>query len=260
MMKITYIGHNHTHDMDFEIQRPHGSGDYLALLLKSHGLFLLNNQPVVLPPNTFFLYQQGTPQYYKAYMEPFSNDWFHFTLEDDETDFFESLQIPFETPISLHHSPFFSLLIKHMTCEYYTKPYFYNQSLDHYLSLFFIKISEAYQTYYEPLTSLHINQLVLLRSKIYSRPYEKWTVEGLAHEINLSPYYFQKLYKKQFNISCLKDIINARIEYAKHYLTLIDIPIKSIAENCGYENDVHFMRQFKSVTTYTPSEYRKLHT
>lgn len=53
MMKITYIGHNHTHDMDFEIQRPHGSGDYLALLLKSHGLFLLNNQPVVLPPNTF---------------------------------------------------------------------------------------------------------------------------------------------------------------------------------------------------------------
>ena len=160
-MKITYIGHNHIHDMDLEIQRPYGSGDYLALLLKSHGLFLVKNQPVVLPPNTFFLYKQGTPQYYKAYREPFSNDWFHFVLEDHETNFFESLQIPYETPIPLHNTPYFSLLIKHMTYEYYAKPSLYTQTLDHYLQLFFVKISEAYQASSEPLTSLHINQLVL---------------------------------------------------------------------------------------------------
>lgn len=35
----------------------------------------------------------------------------------------------------------------------------------------------------------------LLRNKIYSRPYLKWDIANLSHQICLSPSYFQHLYK-----------------------------------------------------------------
>lgn len=259
-MHIYYIGHNHTHDMDFKIHRPNGSGDYLVLLIKSSATFKLNGQLLHTDPNTFFLYHKDTPQYYEAYKEPFSNDWFHFQLDQDEILYFKQLNIPFEQPLILTDFPFFSLLIKLMSHEFYGNSCYKADILNHYLQLFFIKIAEAYQTISSDHSSSHANQLDLLRSKIYTHPYSKWSIEGLAHEITLSPSYFQRLYKKRFGISCLNDIINARIEYAKFSLTQTNLSIKNIAHICGYENDVHFMRQFKTFTTLTPSEYRKCYS
>lgn len=255
-MHIQYIGHNHVHDMDFKISRPNGSGNYLALLIKSPATFYLHDKVLHTPPNIFFLYKQGTPQYYEAYQQPFSNDWFHFKLASDELDYFQKLALPFEVPIDILDLPFFSLLIKQMTCEFYGDSPYKTEILDHYMRIFFLKISEAYKSKPTTLSSPHHNQLDLLRSKIYNCPYEKWNIEWLAHEITLSPYYFQKLYKKRFGVTCLHDIINARIEYAKCNLIKTDLSIKHIAEMCGYENDVHFMRQFKKFTGLTPSEFR----
>lgn len=259
-MHIEYIGHNHIHDMDFKISRPNGSNNYLALLIKSPATFYLQDKTLHTPPNIFFLYKKGTPQYYEAYQQPFSNDWFHFELTPDELNYFQELDIPFETPIEVPDIPFFSLLIKQMTYEFYGDNPYRLITLNHYMQIFFIKISETYTNTHVDKHTPHHNKLDLLRSKIYNRPYEKWTIEGLAHEITLSPYYFQKLYKKRFGVTCLNDIINARIEYAKYNLLKTDLSIKHIAEICGYENDVHFMRQFKEVTSYTPSEYRKKYT
>lgn len=255
-MHIQYIGHNHIHDMDFKICRPDGSNDYLALLVKSPATFYLNEQVLHTPPNIFFLYKKGTPQFYEAYKQPFSNDWFHFDLEPNELDYFEKLSIPFETPIPLLDLSFFSLLIKQMAYEVYANNAYKSTTLQHYLEIFFIKIAESHGAAHinEP-TSRH-QQLNLLRSKIYNFPYNKWTVEGLAHEITLSPSHFHKLYKKHFGITCSNDIINARIELAKYNLVDTALSIKNIAELCGYANDVHFMRQFKKVTHLTPSEYR----
>ncbi len=144
-----------------------------------------------------------------------------------------------------------------MTYEFYSDSPHKLITLQHYMQIFFIKIAETYQTTSVTVPTSRHNQLDLLRSKIYNCPYEKWTIEGLAHEITLSPYYFQKLYKKRFGITCLHDIINARIEYAKCNLVKTDLSVKCISELCGYANDVHFMRQFKENTGLTPSEYRK---
>ncbi len=255
-MQMTYIGHNHVHDMDFKIERPDGCGDYLALLIKSPALFHINGQDVYTSPNIFFLYQKGTPQYYEAYKQSFSNDWFNFTLDAGDEDFLKKLHIPFEKPIPINNMQYFSLLIKNMTYEYYAGQNYGREALDHYMRLFLLKIAQVIPSLNKGIEKIHHDKFSLLRSKIYSAPYEKWCIEGLAHEATLSPYYFQRLYKKNFGVTCLKDIINARIEYAKYYLSQTNLSIKYIAETCGYENDVHFMRQFKSSTGLTPSEFR----
>ena len=59
------------------------------------------------------------------------------------------------------------------------------------------------------------------------------------------------------NISCVSDIIAARIRYARYKLVCSDMPLAGISLECGYKNIEHFFRQFKKQTGYSPKEYRK---
>ncbi|HBN10905.1 MAG TPA: AraC family transcriptional regulator, partial [Ruminococcus sp.] len=96
-----------------------------------------------------------------------------------------------------------------------------------------------------------------LREKIYKNPQYKWTVDELCHEMNMSRSYFQLIYRQTFGITCISDVINCKINHAKNILTTTNLSINETAEECGYDNNEHFMRQFKKHTGVTPSEYRK---
>lgn len=256
-MYITYIGHNHIHDLDFRIDRPSGSGDYLALLIKSHGIFTIKGKDIIVKPNTFFLYKEGTPQFYRADKEPFSNDWFHFKLEKTELDYFKDLNIPFERPIPLNSIYQLSLIIKNMAHEKYSNSIHSGKIIKNYMDIFFIEISRLISSN-EVISNLpHYEEMSLLRSKIYTKPYEHWSICGLAHQISLSPSHFQRLYKKLFGVTCIQDVINSRIESSKCYLTETSFSVKYISEILGYENYEHFIRQFESRLNCSPSEYRK---
>jgi AraC family transcriptional regulator of arabinose operon len=132
-------------------------------------------------------------------------------------------------------------------------------TIDLLLKLMFIKISNyiddrndvnKFNKYYDILTSL--------RTEIYLHPNQVWNIPALAKKVNLSPSYFQYLYKKSFGCSCINDVINSRITYAKYNLTMTSYTIKEIGMLCGYNNEEFFLRQFKKTTGYTPSEYRKM--
>lgn len=97
-----------------------------------------------------------------------------------------------------------------------------------------------------------------LRAAIYRQPSATHTINDIASQLSLSPSHFQHLYKHEFGVSCYEDILSARHSMAKHYLSSTNLPIKKIAELCGFENDVHFMRQFKKRNGLTATEYRKL--
>ena len=54
----------------------------------------------------------------------------------------------------------------------------------------------------------------------------------------------------------LREVILARLRLAKFYLSTTDQSIQSLAALCGYESDLHFMKQFKKNMNMTPSQYR----
>lgn len=56
----------------------------------------------------------------------------------------------------------------------------------------------------------------------------------------------------------MKDLIQARIESSKFYLRTSDLPVEAVAHCCGYESELHYMRQFKKMTGLTPTQYRLL--
>lgn len=256
-MQINNIGYNHCHDADFQIQRPEGSGDNLLLLLKTPAIFTLNGKDTVTEPNSFMLYRKDTPQFYRAYGAQFANDWFHFDISDNERGFFEALDIPFDRIMQIGNLNGLSLIIKNMCYENYSSNLYKTDSVELYMKLFFIKLSEKIHASGNDGSGSYYDKMSILRSQIYNMPYHEWNIEGLAHQLTMSKSYFQHLYKEIFGISVMNDVIQSRIEHSKYLLSTTDIPIIRIAEMCGYKCELHFMRQFKTRMQMTPSEYRK---
>ena len=149
-----------------------------------------------------------------------------------------------------------SMIIKNMNYENYSSNLYKTDSVELYLKLFFIKLSEKLHSADEKHSSDYYDKMSALRSQIYSMPQNNWNIEGLAHQLTMSKSHFEHTYKKIFGISPMNEVINSRIEHAKFMLTSTDMPINAIAEICGYKSDIHFMRQFKSRLGVTPSIYR----
>ncbi len=106
-------------------------------------------------------------------------------------------------------------------------------------------------------TVRYSTKLRKMRTEIYQRPGEEWTVETLAAQLYISHSHFHRLYKQLFQVTFTRDLIHARIQCAKHLLQETDATLTVIAEKCGYHNLSHFMRQFHAETNMTPSKFRK---
>jgi AraC family transcriptional regulator of arabinose operon len=85
----------------------------------------------------------------------------------------------------------------------------------------------------------------------------KWNVDAMAAYVNMSRSYFQHLYRETFGVSCIADVISGKIEKAKEILSETGCTVSQVAAMCGYDNEEHFMRQFKKVVGITPTKYRK---
>lgn len=102
----------------------------------------------------------------------------------------------------------------------------------------------------------YTQQLTWLRREIFSSPQSDWNEDTAARMLCISRSYLQKMYKQQFSVTFIDDVINARLLKAKLLLTTTNLRIHEIAEQCGYNNPTHFMRQFRSKTGMTAAEYR----
>jgi AraC family transcriptional regulator of arabinose operon len=256
-MHLTNIGYNHIHDADFTINRPNGSGDYLLLLLKTPAIFTFHGFEVISKSDTFILYNENTPQLYRAYGSQFINDWFHFKLQLEDKEWFHKLEVPQNELIHIGDLNELSMMINNLCHENYVSNRYKSDIIQLYLKLFFIKLSNKIYDTHNDVSNTHFNKMSIIRTKIYNHPYFNWNIEGMAHELRISKSCFQHLYKDFFGVSPITDVILSRIEHAKYLLSTTNISIKKISEMCGYSNEIHFMRQFKKILQMTPTEYRE---
>lgn len=96
-----------------------------------------------------------------------------------------------------------------------------------------------------------------LRKEMKYSPQNSWSVAYAAERTGLSGSHFQRLYKKHFGKSFTEELIIFRIDRAKYLLRNTSIPVQQVAEQCGYTNCAHFMRQFKERENMSAGQYRK---
>lgn len=255
-MKIVNVGLNYRHPKDFVIYRPFGSGDCILLIYKTPAFVVLGEKRLGVEPNSAILFNKGTPQHYGARGGEFCNDWIHFEPNEKEREEISKLGVPFDTVFSVKNAAIIAEYIKCMFVERYSENTCKEETLHLLFRLILLKLSEALSQNGEPCHRPHYELLWRLRSEILDFPEKPRSVDSISRELRLSRSYIQHLYKQYFGSSLSSDITNSRMEYAKHLLSGTKMTVSSVSAACGYNSDVHFMRQFKSTTGQTPTEFR----
>jgi PAS domain S-box-containing protein len=88
----------------------------------------------------------------------------------------------------------------------------------------------------------------------YSRSIE---IRELAALVHLSVSQFERRFRRVFQISPLRHIMNVRIRAASLLLTTTNDTIAAIAMDCGFYDHSHLTRNFRKIMGVSPREYRR---
>lgn len=85
---------------------------------------------------------------------------------------------------------------------------------------------------------------------------EEISIDDLANAANLSPFYYQRLFKRLVNKTVMEYIKLRRLAKASEYLAENKSRILDVALNFGFDSHETFTRSFKKAYGLTPEEYR----
>jgi YesN/AraC family two-component response regulator len=85
---------------------------------------------------------------------------------------------------------------------------------------------------------------------------ESISLEQIAKALNVSTFYFCKMFKKTTGLTFTHYLSRTRIEKAKNLLLNPHVRISEAAYDSGFVSLTHFNRIFKRIVGKSPSEYR----
>jgi AraC-like DNA-binding protein/ligand-binding sensor protein len=100
---------------------------------------------------------------------------------------------------------------------------------------------------------------IIKRAKeyIYEHHTEHLSLARAAKAVNMSTFYFCKMFKKVTGINFTDYLSRVRIEKAKNLLLNPNLRVSEIAFEVGFESLTHFNRVFKKLLGQSPTEYRE---
>lgn len=258
MVRVVDLGYQFVNVGGIDVNRPKGSGDFLFLYFRCPTEVWRGNAYQTIPEGTYYLYKKGEPQRYRRLHANYINDWIHFDIEP-YNDYFETLGIPFQTPMRLADSKPVSEMISDLFIEYFDVGRQHEVILEQKANALFHKFSDLYHLSENNGGRKLKYRMRLLEMRKQIQNFEDCPRNAgeMAKQLNISTSYLQHLYKQFFGVSLNQDIIHSRVEHAAHLLHGTGYSIAEVAAMCGYENLEHFSRQFKKVKGCSPSSYRK---
>jgi AraC-like DNA-binding protein/ligand-binding sensor protein len=91
---------------------------------------------------------------------------------------------------------------------------------------------------------------------VQSHVEEPITLDLVVRHVNVSRFYFCKLFKKATGMTLTEYVSRVRIEKAKNLLLNPNLRISEIAYEVGFQSLTHFNRVFKKILGQSPTEYR----
>ena len=84
------------------------------------------------------------------------------------------------------------------------------------------------------------------------------TISDIANQVNISPYYFSRLFRKSTGFSPYRYVIQQRIAKAKQLIKQTGMTLADIALNCGFSSQTKMTLHFRKLTGLTPKKYRDI--
>lgn len=256
-MKLSGIHHDWPEKAGFKISRPDGHQEYTFLHFTTEINFEFEGKVVKARPGACIFYSPTHPQQFYSEKDIIHN-WLHASRSFGEL--LEKYNIPLNVILYPNNTSFISEIFRLIEQEFFSQNDYKEEIINAYIEEFLIKFSRALETQ-TPLAVINRKErekMQRVRQTVLSNPEKRWTVSEMASLATLSSSRFHTVYKSLFGTSPLKDVIEVKIRYAKSLLLSDErLTLPVVAEKLGYNDQYHFIRQFKGVTGETPGSYRK---
>ncbi|MBD2771358.1 helix-turn-helix domain-containing protein [Iningainema tapete] len=90
---------------------------------------------------------------------------------------------------------------------------------------------------------------------IYEHLAQNPSLTEMAQMVQMSPYYFSRLFKQSTGLTPHQYLIKCRIEQAKRLLKTTNLSIAKIAQQVGFVDQSHLTRHFKRHVGVPPSQF-----
>ncbi len=92
---------------------------------------------------------------------------------------------------------------------------------------------------------------------LHAMPFHDWTVEDLARRVGVSRTVLAERFKHFLDQPPMQYLAHWRLQLAGQNLKSTDLPIKTIADQTGYESEAAFSRAFKRHFGLPPGDWRR---
>lgn len=114
-----------------------------------------------------------------------------------------------------------------------------------------------YVTQTNRLSAANGNLAELIMAYINQNYGSKITLEILSEKFSCSQSLLIKTFKKEYDATIMKVLMDVRLERAEEHLRKSRISLKEIADGCGFSDQNYFSKAFAAKYGCSPSEYRK---
>jgi len=105
----------------------------------------------------------------------------------------------------------------------------------------------------------HHDPAIITKAKdfIHTHKFENISLSDVAKAVNMSLFYFCKIFKKSTGINFTEYLSRVRIEASKELLLDSQLRIGEIAYDVGFQSLTHFNRVFRKIVGQSPTAYRQ---
>lgn len=258
-MNIRSVGLGCIYDIGEGLTHKPERGEFLLIYTRSRALVRTSAGRMTVQEGTFMLFGDEHEWECSSQDGALLCDWLCFDTSDGGAEYLSSIGAAIDTPVCSADTELIENLLRAAAEEFYSLEPQRGKMLEQLLKMILVYLSRSgvRRGLSQQTADPHYSALAELRSKIYRNPQMRWNVDSMAADVNMSRSYFQHIYREFFGVSCITDVIAGKIEKAKEILSETDCTVSQVAAMCGYENEEHFMRQFKKVTGVTPTGFRK---
>lgn len=122
---------------------------------------------------------------------------------------------------------------------------------------FLVKIREAVMKVQKGREENSVSLVKRARDYIKNNYFREISLDDVSREVNISPYYFSKLFKEETGENFIEFLTGIRMEKARDLLVNTDKSMKEICSEIGYSDPNYFSRTFKKNMGVTPTEFKE---
>lgn len=243
--------------MGFELHRRTIGDEYIFIHYHTPVVIFVDGKKIVTEKGACIIYDKYSEQHFASPDNKLIHDFIHFNCSI--SPIMAKFGLEFNKIYYPINNDSITAIIQTIEKESISRFDFYEDicKLKIYELFTFLARNSNFESHTRYADSETVARFTELRNNIHLSFEKNLSVDQMAAMVNLSSSRFHNLYKQIFGISPKRDYLLVKIEHAKTLMADDKYSISQVAELSGYNNQYHFIRQFKEIVGVTPGKYLK---